>query len=167
MSHGKRVGALRATFSSYSNHSTVHGISYLANSKLTKGDRLFWLLVLIIFGALAVVISLGVFQEWSSNPVITILRNTELPVSKLDFPAITICRQGLDMDSLEEHLEEEYQTWSKKNRDKRQTYRSSDIDRFLDETFGLGTGESIFEVIIGMISRQPNITFGNNALRKS
>ena len=34
-----------------------------------------------------------------------------MPVKEMDFPSITICRQGLNMDAVQKALLLDYQTW--------------------------------------------------------
>ena len=35
-----------------------------------------------------------VYEDWQSNPTVTYLKNTGLPLSDIDFPSLTICAQG-------------------------------------------------------------------------
>ena len=37
---------------------------------------------------------LQAYETWQDNPVLTSLHTTGLPISEIDFPAITICGQG-------------------------------------------------------------------------
>ena len=39
-----------------------------------------------------------------------------MPVTEMDFPSITICRQGLNMDAVQEALLLDYQTWKNQAR---------------------------------------------------
>ena len=34
------------------------------------------------------------YNDWQDNPVLTTVQTTGMPISKIDFPAITICSQG-------------------------------------------------------------------------
>ena len=35
------------------------------------------------------------YDDWQQDPVLNHLKTTGLPISEIDFPAITICGQGL------------------------------------------------------------------------
>ena len=83
------------TLSAYCSSTTVHGLSHVGNKSLPVVDRILWLAVVAVFGSCAVYISSEVYQEWRSNKVVTTLKETELPVTQLDFPAITICSEGV------------------------------------------------------------------------
>ena len=39
-------------------------------------------------------VMLQAYETWQDNPVLTSLHTTGLPISEIDFPAITICGQG-------------------------------------------------------------------------
>ena len=40
------------------------------------------------------IVMLQAYETWQDNPVLTSLHTTGLPISEIDFPAITICGQG-------------------------------------------------------------------------
>jgi hypothetical protein len=121
MGKRKQKSAFLATLRSYTSNATVHGLSYIGDLTLPVVDRLVWLVVVVLFGSCAAYLSHGVFKEWQSNKVVTTLRDTELPITELDFPAITICSEGLDMEAVEKVIENDYEEWKKKNRPKRAT----------------------------------------------
>ena len=43
----------------------------------------------------SVYLSMDAFVDWRQNMIITRFENSELPVTELDFPAVTICSQGI------------------------------------------------------------------------
>ena len=108
-----------ATLRSYTSTATVHGLSYIGDLTLPLVDRCVWLVVVLVFGSSAAFLSHGVFQEWQNNKVVTQLKETELPVEQLDFPAITICSDGLNMDAVEKVVETDFEEFKKKQRVKR------------------------------------------------
>ena len=44
--------------------------------------------------------SYTIYEEWQSQPVLTTIGTTGLPIEKIKFPAITICGQGSSKDIL-------------------------------------------------------------------
>jgi MFS-type transporter involved in bile tolerance (Atg22 family) len=39
------------------------------------------------------------YSDWQENPVLTTVTTTALPVINIDFPAVTICSEGLTFTS--------------------------------------------------------------------
>ena len=58
-------------------------------------DNLLWLLVVCLGTGIAIYMSVLAWNTWKEAPVITSVSSTGLPLQKVDFPAITICSQGL------------------------------------------------------------------------
>ena len=62
-----------------------------------------------------------------------------MPVSEMDFPAITICAQGLDMTAVQNALKMDFEIWMKSqkhlSRRKRQTINSH-MDTYLNDKYG-------------------------------
>ena len=158
-----------ATFRSYTSNATVHGLSYIGDLSLPLVDRVVWSVVVVVFGACAAYLSHGVFQAWQSNLVVTMLKETELPVTKLDFPAITICNEGLNMEAVENVIEAEYEEW--KQRTKRNAVEDNDVikdvEKFLLTTYGIEGDQDIFDIISGMVAEEPDKSFANNGIRKA
>ena len=80
-------------------------------------DPFLWLVVVLFLGCSAEFLSPGVLQEWQNNKVVMELK--ELPVEQLDFPAFTICSDGLNMDAVEKVVETDFEEFKKKQRVKR------------------------------------------------
>ena len=155
-------------FRSYTSNATVHGLSYITDISLPFVDRVVWFGIVLIFGGCAAYLSHGVFGTWQSNMVVTTLKDTELPVTQLDFPAITICSQGLDMKAVERVIEADYERWKEsKPRNKRALDENEmkDVEDFLAATYGIQENLNIFEVINGMVSEDPERSIANNGIR--
>ena len=60
---------------------------------------------------LSVYLSLDAFLDWRQNMIITRFENSELPVTELDFPAVTVCSQGLNMDNVAKAVERDFYEW--------------------------------------------------------
>ena len=63
----------------YFEHSTVHGFSYISNTK--KLSRLFWIMVVLSGFTCAGVLIYQSFKAWDENPVTTTIET--LPISKV------------------------------------------------------------------------------------
>ena len=105
----------------------------------------------VLFGGLAAHLSVEVYLEWQERQVVTVLADTELPVTELDFPAVTICSDGLNMNAVERALQKDLELWWEKEeakgaRKKRSTPEGS-IDHFMMDKFNLEPGKSIFDVL--------------------
>ena len=168
MGKQKPQSAILATLRSYTSNATVHGLSYIGDLTLPVVDRLVWLVVVVVFGSCAAYLSHGVFKEWQSNKVVTTLRETELPITELDFPAITICSEGLDMEAVEKVIENDFEEWKKNNsiREKRDTDEEDQVKMFLEDTYGIKGNGTILEIIIGMVADNPDTSFASNGIRK-
>ena len=162
----KGSGTYLQTLRDYTSTATVHGLNYIGDKSLPLIDRILWCVVLIILGSCVASFSYQVFKEWRSNKVVTVLRETELPITKLDFPAITICSEGLNMDAVEEAIENDYNEWKRTKRTKRNIDQEVEIVEFLKSQYGIKNGESILEIVAGMVSDYPDESFGNKEIRK-
>ena len=59
-----------------------------------------------------------------------------MPVKEMDFPSITICRQGLNMDAVQKALVLDYQEWQKEEdigSQKRRKRKAMSLDDYLNE----------------------------------
>ena len=83
------------TIHEWANCTTVHGILYVFDTALKILDRLLWFLICCFGLFLAVYWSYDAWITWKEHPVLTSVSSTGLPLQKIDFPAITICSQGL------------------------------------------------------------------------
>ena len=51
--------------------------------------------------------------------IITRFENSELPVTEIDFPAVTVCSQGLNMDNVAKAVERDFTEWHLERRRKK------------------------------------------------
>ena len=160
MAKERRPCSYIKVFREFTSNTTVHGLSYIGNKSLPVVDRLLWSIVVVVLGSCAACISYQILKEWQSNKVVTVLNDTELPINQLDFPAITICSEGFNMEVVEDVIEEEYKDWKKNKRAKRNIIEADEITEFLKTTYGIKNAESIIEIVIGMISNNPDASFG-------
>lgn len=87
--------AAKSTVKDFASSTTIHGITYIFDAAIKILDRLFWILVVACGVFLAVLLSYQAWDDWKSNPVLTSVSSTGLPLRKVDYPAITLCSQGI------------------------------------------------------------------------
>ena len=105
-----------------------------------------------VLSVFAIYLSICVYTNWRSHLVVTQLTDTDFPVAGLDFPAVTICSEGLHMEAVERALVRDIQLWHGDNgRRKRSTWMNPDnVAKFMKERFNLDRGESIFDILTAM-----------------
>ena len=95
-----KVKKLLDTIRSYSEYSTIQGIIYIFQSNQSLAGKIFWIFIVSLFLYLGVIFSQSAFTSWKNSPVLTTLTSTAYPVKKIEFPAFTICGQGMNNDVL-------------------------------------------------------------------
>ena len=82
----------------------------------------------------SVYLSMDAFFDWRQNMIITRFENSELPVTEIDFPAVTVCSQGLNMDNVAKAVERDFYEWHQerrgnkvKERRKREAEKEDDV----------------------------------------
>ena len=50
-------------------------------------------------------------SELSQNMIVTRFENSELPVTEINFPAVTVCSQGLNMENVARAVERDFYDW--------------------------------------------------------
>ena len=82
----------------YSEYSTIQGVIYIFQRNQTQIGKVFWSLVIIAMLALGTYWSVCAYQDWLDNPVMTTIKTSALPIKEINFPAVTICGQGMNAD---------------------------------------------------------------------
>ena len=113
----------------------------------------------------------------------TVLADTDHPVTDLHFPAVTICSQGLNMmvsplnifllfiiltQAVERALQKDLDEWVGTGRRKRSSqHEPSVIGQFMEEKFHLREDESIFDVLKALAVPAVDVTraVATNAIR--
>ena len=83
-----------STAKEYASVTTAHGISYISNDEYSCGDRILWILIVILAIAFTVFQMATLYYQWQEDPVITTLDTVAHPIEEIQFPAVTICPQG-------------------------------------------------------------------------
>ena len=56
-------------------------------------------------------VSENAYKSWDNNPILTTVSTTAYPIHSLEYPAITICGQGMATDTLDKVLKERFESW--------------------------------------------------------
>ena len=166
--HRKRISPLLDTTKEYAATATVHGVGYVHNRDIPAPDRILWLILVCFFLCMSTLLSYNLYNDWQDNRVITTLQRTTKPVSELQFPAVTICREGLDMEAVKKALEFDFLAWREnKKRKKRST--EDDLSEFLQAQFGFDTEAeyNMMDILQSMASPDVEATAGMNAARET
>lgn len=78
-------------FHEYCRHTSLHGFRYVTEEKRAISERIFWICWCIFGISSAGYMMSKIWQRWQTNPVLTSIATTNLPVSAINFPAVTIC----------------------------------------------------------------------------
>ena len=65
-----KKAALSQTTEDYVSRSSIHGISYVFDKELHLLDRLLWLLVVVVFGGVAAIMTWNFWSQWRNEQVI-------------------------------------------------------------------------------------------------
>ena len=162
------ASALAKTAKEFADHTTVHGISYVADKKAPLFSNLLWASVCILSMAAAIYLSVESYNQWQERPVITTLKNTAKPVTEIPFPTITICGSGLYMENVEIALEKSFNLW---RLSKKKSWNSDELDdllaEFMQEKFQIKQkGLTIMDILNTLVSSQDvNAVLVSNVVR--
>ena len=179
---GGRRSVLHATADDYAEGATVHGVGYIFNELLPTIDRVIWAVSVTFFFILAIFFTTNSYIDWQDNLVITTLKNTAKDVTELEFPAVTICSEGLNMDAVSKALARDFTEWSDDKAKKVSALKSSpnnpfvrlkrevvDASAYMEEKFGISSDSefSIFDVVNAMSSSNVEKSTSSDGVRKN
>ena len=138
----------------YAHRSTIHGISYIFDSKIPSGDRFLWFLIFTGSCALVGFLISTSFMDWQKDLVITTLKNKARPITDLGFPALTICAAGPHMGLIERALYQNFEKWMEEHGSSRDnTSLNEEFFNYMKEEFQIKErGESILDLLSTMIA---------------
>ena len=178
----KRRSVLHTTADDYAEGATVHGVGYIFNELLPTIDRVIWAVSVTFFFILAIFFTTNSYFDWQDNLVITTLKNTAKDVTELEFPAVTICSEGLNMDAVSKALARDFTEWSDEKAKKVSALKSSpnnpfvrlkrevvDASAYMEEKFGISSDSefSIFDVVNAMSSSNVEKSTSSDGVRKN
>jgi hypothetical protein len=82
----------------YSEYSTIQGIVYIFQTRQSLVGRIVWVIIVAFMLLLGSYWSIQSYVDWQNNPVLTTVQTTAYPVKEIEFPAVTICGQGMSDD---------------------------------------------------------------------
>ncbi|XP_062529150.1 pickpocket protein 28 [Bombyx mori] len=115
--------------------STLHGLRYIAEKKLTWFERFFWLAAFSSSLICAGFFILNVYSKWRMSPMIVSINPENMPLHGLPFPAITICNVNQAKKSIAEGYQKYGNSIDKKLLQSVCTTRG-DIELFEDDIAG-------------------------------
>jgi hypothetical protein len=80
-------------------------------------------------------------RNWGESPVLTTIVTTAKDVTEVNFPAVTVCREGLNMEAVSAALELDFAAWEAT------ATPPATQAQFMQEQFGLPPGLSVMDVI--------------------
>ena len=101
----------------YDLYQSSKGVQYLSNRPFAT--RLLWFILVLLALAGATIFACNVFSDWQDERTITSLKTISKPVKQLDFPSVTICKGGQNLQAVKEVLDREMEEWEKGRREKR------------------------------------------------
>ena len=169
MDRNKKSSVVSLTATEYAEGATVHGVSYIFNRSLPSIDRVVWTIFELIFLLLAAYFTLTLYTDWQANNVLTTLKTTAKEVTELEFPAVTICSTGLNMDAVYEALEKDFVEWQSSSGSGRKKRESSARARYMKEKFSIPEDApySITDMVIAMASSNVEKSVRSNGVRNN
>ena len=162
------TSALAKTAKEFAEHTSVHGVGYVADKKVPLFSNLLWASVCLLSMGLAIYLSVESYNQWQEKPVITTLKNTAKPVTEIPFPTVTICGSGLYMENVEIALEKSFNHWRLSNK---KSWDSEDLNdllaEFMEEKFQIKEkGLTIMDILNTMVSsHDANAVLVSNVVR--
>ena len=160
-----KVGLVK-TVKEFTQNSSVHGIGYIFGTDIPLVDSIFWALVSLASLSLALYMSVDAYLEWQAKPTITTLANSSVPVTEITFPAVTICRDGVDMKALEDAIFEDFISW-KESTGKTSGSKKEDEDllhEYMAKTYKVSGKRNIFDLVKAHLSPDSSESSMNGAI---
>ena len=96
------------TANEYASDSNLHGIAYFCEDGLLVAERILWVVIVILAFIIAILMTVAAYNSWQADPVLTSVGTTGFPIEEVDFPAITICSQGISDDIIDAALAKQF-----------------------------------------------------------
>ncbi len=84
----------------YSEYSTIQGVVHIFSTNQKTVGKIFWILTVVSLLILGTYWSISAYYSWQDDPVLTTVKTSAYPVTDIEFPAVTICGHGSNMDIL-------------------------------------------------------------------
>ena len=155
----------------YAESASIHGVGYVVSARVSA-DRLLWLCLVLLGLTAASFLSYEAFVSWQENPVVTDLKTTNKQVLDLEYPSVTVCTEGINMEAVLSALNQDFSNWLERNGFSEESEEFSEEERqmalstFLLETFSLDPAAEINleEVVLAYSSPDPDQSLMINAM---
>ena len=108
----------------------------------------------------ASLLSHDLYVKWQKAPVVTDLKDTNKQVRDLEFPSVTICTEGINMEAVLNTLDQDFSDWLERNGISEDNNPNMDtaLKRFVLETFNLQPSEqfSLEDIVLAYSSSNPD-----------
>ena len=143
---------LASTAKEFTQNSSVHGIGYIFSKGIPLVDRIIWAFLFLGSLFLAISMSTDAYMEWQAKPTITTLANSSVPANEITFPAVTICRDGVDMKAVEEAIFEDFTKWKQDNHSGSKKDDEDLLHQYMEVTYAVKGKRSIFDLVKAHLS---------------
>ncbi|XP_031626094.1 pickpocket protein 28-like isoform X2 [Contarinia nasturtii] len=75
-------------------NTTLHGLRYVGDRKITLFERLFFGAMFLLVFLFSIYFITNIWIKWSASPMIITLNAHSTPISEFPFPAVTICNMN-------------------------------------------------------------------------
>lgn len=81
-------------FQKYSKMSTLHGLRYIGDAKLSICERLLFLIIFLSVLLLSIFYIIIVWEKWTKSPIIITYSPVSTKIVDIPFPTVTICNMN-------------------------------------------------------------------------
>ena len=126
--------AVSKTSQEFASNTTIHGITYIFDNALLYVERILWIFIVIGSASLGIYMSYDAYKTWQEDPMITTVNSTGMPLKGIEYPAITICSQGMVQAILDKALEKQFNDFLVANNHDPDTI-TDEVKKALKETY--------------------------------
>ena len=182
--HVKR-STIGKTAKQYLATSTAHGLAYLVEDGRSSIERIFWILITTLAISFTAFQTTQLYRQWKDDPVVTSLDTVKMPISEIEFPAVTICPQGSVNEIMNSVLFKQFKEYVNEKTSGRRLKRSTsleiqqdndthdvsltydemieEIDKFLGDVYPGAKGNPT-QMVKAMTAADPQKSIRNDAL---
>ena len=96
------------TLKEYAGKTSLHGISYIFELNRFDFERIIWMIIVLVAILIGAFLSWNSYKTWQDDPILISISTTGLPVEEIEFPAITICGQGMVQEVVDAALFQQF-----------------------------------------------------------